>query len=82
MCTARGARTDVHRKRALRGARAEAAHDGPVTNPFSNRTIVCGLAGGGLGGVLSVHLARPPAPRFGDRGHANKYLLGSPYVGS
>ena len=49
MCTARGARTDVHRKRALRGARAEAAHDGAVRNAFSDRTIVCRLAGGGWG---------------------------------
>ena len=38
-----------YRKRALRGARAEAAHDGPLTNPFSKWTIVCRLAGGGWG---------------------------------
>ena len=46
---------------------------------LSGPCIVCGLAGGGLGAVLSVHLARPPAPRFRDRGRADKSSLSSPY---
>eukprot|EP01043_Picozoa_sp_COSAG02_P017840 COSAG02_NODE_818_length_16813_cov_137.642874_13_plen_100_part_00 len=42
---ARGAPTGGARARASR----EAAHDGPVTNPLSNRTVVCGLAAGRAG---------------------------------
>ena len=33
----------------------------------------------GAGGVLSAHLARPPAPRFGARGLADKSLFSSAY---
>ena len=36
----------VHVTDALNAAHSEAAHDGPVRNPISNRTIVCGLAAG------------------------------------
>ena len=52
----------------LRGPRAEAAHDGPVTNTFSHWTIVCGLDETQRQGVLSVHLCHVSSCRAGRPG--------------
>ena len=35
---------EVHVTDALNAAHSEAAHDGALRKPFSERTIVCGLA--------------------------------------